>query len=110
MKRTFDGPDYKNEDHNKFKNVFLVKYYPVLGRSNIEVYDLGDLGRIKEESIWGHIEYIRQLFDEFKIATYRHHVKGRFAHHNNSIYFITKAKDVHDALTIFWEKLQKGEG
>ena len=109
MGEHFEGPDYSKENTNEFKDLYLVKYYPNHDRSSIEVYALGDLGRVPENSIWGGIIYLRQLFEDYKIAISKSRNSDKpFGYYNNSIWYVATAKDVEHALTQFWSML-KGE-
>ena len=107
MNDYFEGPDYSKEDTNEFKDLYLVKYYPNHDRSSIEVYALGDLGRVPENSIWGGITLLRQLFEDYKIAISKSRNSDKpFGYYNNNIWYVTTAKNVEHALTLFWSTLK----
>ena len=105
----FEGPDYSKENTNEFKDLYLVRYYPNPARSSIEVYALGDLGRVPENSIWGGITHLRELFEDYKTAIRRSKNSDKpFGYYNNCIWYVATAKNVEHALTLFWSTL-KGE-
>lgn len=103
----FEGPDYSKENLNEFKDLYLVRYYPNPARSSIEVYALGDLGRVPENSIWGGITLLRQLYDDYKIAINKYRCSDKpFGYYNNCTLYVTTAKNVEHALTLFWSTLK----
>lgn len=108
MSDYFEGPDYSKEYANKFKDLYLVKYYPNHDRSSIEVYALGDLGRVPETSIWGGITHLRELFEGYKTAIRRSGNSDKpFGYYNNSIWYVATAANVEHALTLFWSTLKR---
>ena len=111
MSEYFEGPDYSKENTNEFKDLYLVTYYPNHDRSSIEVYALGDLGRVPENSIWGGITHLRRLFEDYKTAMRksRNSDNKPFGYYNNSIWYVTTARDVEHALTLFWSTLKEDE-
>ena len=109
MNDYFEGPDYSKENTNEFKDLYLVKYYPNHDRSSIEVYALGDLGRVPENSIWGGITHLRQLFEDYKMAMVTSKSRNSdkpFGYYNNSVWYVATAKDVEHALRLFWSALK----
>lgn len=108
MNDFFEGPDYSKEDTNKFKDLYLVRYYPNPARPTIEVLSLGDLGRVPENSVWGNIRELRDAFEEYRCITtskpnrveWTH--AGSLLHYNNCDIFMTKALNIRDALDKFW--------
>lgn len=109
LPNTFEGPDYSKEDSNEFKDLYLVKHYPNRARASIEVYALGDLGRIPKDSIWGNIKELRYLYEEYKVAMSRHRRYKNIGQGNNCNWFVTKADGIRQVLNLYWEELEKGE-
>ena len=103
----FEGPDYTHEGTNEFKDLYLVKHYPNRARASIEVYALGDLGRVPKDSIWGKIEELRSLYEIYKVAMSRHRFYKNIGCYNNCNWFVTKADNIRQALNLYWEELEK---
>lgn len=100
-----EGPDYTNEEVNPYKDLYLVIYYPVEDRSSIEVFELGDLGRVPVTSTWGNIEQLRDYLDSYKMAKLKNNkLTENIIAYNNCWWFMTKAENCRDALAIFWDE------
>lgn len=98
-----DGPDYSKEDTNEYKDLYLIKHYRNSARPSLEIYSLGDLGRVPEDSTWGNIEQLRELYSDYKTAVERHPIgpSKDAGYYNNYAWYVVSARSVMDAIAVY---------
>ena len=101
--KTFDGPDYSKEDTNEYKDLYLIKHYRNPIRGSLEVYNLGDLGRLPADSKWGNIEQLRELYSDYGRAIERNPIgPGKDGgYYNNYVWYIVRARSISEAISVY---------
>ena len=106
------GRDYTKVKNNKFKNLFLIDYYPIFPGQKLEIIQLDDLGLVPEDSCYGGVDKRREQFEYYKSAIKRHAIlfpsgEGTLVGFNNSWMFLIKAFNTEEALDRFFYILHK---